>query len=165
MTTPEKKTPEKEPVKVTSGKDTAAFVAAKPAAAEEKPIEEPKNLGPSDEELAAHKKHMDDLEKDFRERKAKLEAEERDQAEAAKLRRDEEMKKHEEAMANLREQQKQANTVFRTQDGFEEDEEVDHPTNSRGRPIPVEEGARQGVRHISEVGGDNYNGKSDTIED
>ena len=141
MSTQEKKTPEKEPVKVTSG-----FVAAKPVAAEKPEQKEPATIGAlSADEAAAHEKRMLALEEQYDKRKAEIAAEEKEM---------------------LRKQQERAATMegkLAKELAAAKESRDDHPTNSRGAPIPVEEQAQR-VRHISEIDS-GYNGKDDTIRE
>lgn len=133
MTTELKKTAMKEVPQVTSGRD---FVAAKPA--EVKPAEQdaPKPIGPTPEEEAAHKASLAKLEAEFKERAARLEAEEAAAIAAARDR------------------------IAKSVDAFKA-EATAARENVRGKPIPVEAEERS-VRHISEID-PSYNGKEDTI--
>lgn len=131
------------PVKVTSGKDVQEFVAAKP-----KPMDpehgKAENIEPSKEAIEAHNARMAELDAAFEKRKKEVAEEEARMIAASKQRAaqaDQDLKEAFEQKAKKLE---------------------DHPTNSRGAPIPVDESAVRPVRHISEIG-DDYNGKPDTI--
>jgi hypothetical protein len=144
-------TPEKEPVKVTSGKDTAAFVAAKPAAAKAPEQKAPEEKGPSADEVALHEKRMKELDEQYEKRKAEVAAEEQRM-------KDEATKRAQAILDDAREEATEIITEAQASANAK-----DHPTNSRGAPIPVEQPTNR-PRHISEIG-DSYNGKEDTIRD
>lgn len=169
MTTQEKKTPEKEPVKVTSGKD---FVAAKPVEQKEPEKANPKDLGPSDDEVAAHEAKMKKLNDDFERRKAEIAAEEQELRRQQQERAEKERAYNEEQAAIAAAKASRDNELGKAHFGGDnvQRQGVDpervpgrRVENERGEPIPVTE-QNQRVRHISEIG-DSYNGKDDTITD